>query len=1166
MEKPYTKLPFARKLSDEDASILTKLVKPQGTGRRGRANPNGIHLPSHLTLSRIATEVANNKNDAKNLFQIHPDMQLASSILISAILAPTDLTKIDLFYKLKNLKISDNIAGPMLRRIKEYFTDDYRIKTILPEILEDVLVNTGSYCMATLPETAVDLAINSGSRVSLESLREFIDPTDGWYRPMGLVASKGEVSTFGTGTGLESFGTNFDPTVFSSQAKKEDYTISVESVKLTASMEGLEKKDRTLPSKLGTVEISDNIELLKNPMLLEKLRRSRVNSVYANRGYTAVGMEARAERNKRIQVGAPQSLTDTENTFYPNRQFNHVPLQVLTAGDTEERDNIGHPLCMHVPSEAVIPVIIPGSPKRKVGFFLLLDNHGNPLSIEFREDYYSDIRSSMAVNKSAASQLTTTTRRATDGYNVWNDLEIDQLADSYWQVLENDFLQRLRAGAQAGEYKISHRQEVVQMMFARAMAAKHTTVLFVPAEWMTYIAFDYNEYGIGKSLIEDGKTLAVLRSIILFATTMSAVSNATGSKTLTVKLEEDDQDPYGSVELALNAFAETNRSTFPIGQTNPADLITSLQNAGLNVVVEGNPAFPEVGMDLQVREGTNKIIDPEVDQDLRKRHIQMFGLNIENMEGTGNADYATQLVNNNLMLLKRVVHYQEKLEPFLTDFHRGYIVNSGTLMDELRDLAKANKRFLPTEFKKNEDIDSFIHLFLESMYVELPKPEDTNFEKLAEEFQKYTEELTKGVDVYLNEAFFDTADEDAQRLVEALPSMKAALIASKQREWMRSHGFLTELDLLGTMSEEDTPAIDILKDSQDYVQGLLKVGGGYLEKALEGYKARQMRAEALKQKEEALGRGGSGTFGGDDASTATPGSDDLNLDGGAGGDDLSLPGEPGSDDLSGLDDLGDGASNADATDTATGDSNDANSDVAAMDAALGEPGVADDQVESAAPAAAEAGETAVAATSAAEPDLDDLSLDEPLEEAPPAPVEEPAAAEEVPAVAEATDDTSLEIPDAVSPEPEPAVAEPAPEPVAEEPAAQVPEEDNLALTGLPEEQPVQAEGELTLDTPLDQEPVQAAPVTEPTEPVVEEEPPAQQEPAVTPEEEQTLEPTEEESQAEKTAEEEAAVAEEEARLADIKGEEDLDPTLDPNLDDAQAQEDKDKDKDKDKGE
>src|SRR5690606_36700190 len=91
------------------------------------------------------------------------------------------------------------------------------------------------------------------------------------------------------------------------------------------------------------------------------------------------------------------------------------------------KDSVGHPLVMHLPAEAVIPVHIPGNVRQHIGYYVLLDINGNPVVLSQSDDYYADIRSSMTGNPDMASHLMQMANRGLNGRDVWNYNEINEL-------------------------------------------------------------------------------------------------------------------------------------------------------------------------------------------------------------------------------------------------------------------------------------------------------------------------------------------------------------------------------------------------------------------------------------------------------------------------------------------------------------------------------------------------------------------------------------------------------------------------------------------------------------------------------------------------------------------------------------------------------------------
>ncbi len=884
----FAKLPHQKKLTDEHLAIISKLTPRDNVGRTFSRN-RGMELPDASIFGIVANQTARHNSDAKNLFQVLPDMGLAKEILVSAILSPTDMVSTSLSYSLVQNELEDGLTGPMLRVIQDYYDNVYRIKKFLPDMLTDALFMKGAYPMVVLPEVSLDHIINSTSTISQESIKDEV--SDGWYRPYGILGTPSEDGKYSS-----SMENLWDFNVQPAQ------NLPKEKFEVKASIEGLP----------GKVYVSDNLSVLRNPSLLDRLRAQRQAAVYGRRmkatgtipAGTTTGMEGAARPNDKM------TLNQTEQLFYRKRtNKTGAPLVNIITEQQSDRRSVGNPLVMNLPSEAVIPVHVPGDVRKHVGYFVLLSIDGHPLSMDYSNDFYNDIRESMQADPNMASQLLSSVRRNTQGANVWSNGDIDHMQQAYQQTVETDLLNRLRSGAITGEYVLGNCQEVYRMMLARQLKSQNTMMLYVPAELMIYIAFDYNEYGVGKSLLEDGKILGSLRSVLLFANTMAAVRNSVDGRNINLTIPQEDEAPYETVAFMLGEYAKINRTQFPIGETNPAQLVSHLQNAGVVVTMQGNTALPEARLDVESRDGTHKMIDKEFDDELRRRHIQTFGLTPETMEASTGADFATQLRTQFMLLLKRVIQYQEEFKPFLTDFIRTYTINSGFLRKELLAVVEEKRTLLPKEYK--DDPEAFVDDFIFMIEVSLPSPEVNNLEAQMEGFTKYTEAITTALDAYLKaEALNPLAP---QGLEENFESIKASIISMMQRKYLREKNILPELDLFNTLTEdEDGPGFDLLEESNKHNEGVLRSVEGFVKKVLKEAKKREARLEKINAEKDALGSGGAeggtddfggGTddFGGDDTGgeldTGAVDGDGVATDDTLASDDFSMDDTGGTDDV-----------------------------------------------------------------------------------------------------------------------------------------------------------------------------------------------------------------------------------------------------------------------------
>lgn len=943
----FTKFAANRSIPNEVKAAISKLsADPHGNGNQRK----NMRLPDGRVLAHVANTTIGSIQDSRNLFQVLPDMDYARQILISATISPGDLTDTKVLYSIGDNSMDSNLAGPLLRKVQEFFDNAYRIRPLLHPILNDVMFETGSYPILVMPESSIDRIINADNYggVSMESAMSTLnshlnEETDGKgnYTPWGILGNpagvNSKVDSF-TGVSFESlnFGEGSRNGIYKSDVEVKDLKISLEQllVDTEENKEGRQKLSevstkltKLVEAKGATMSVTDNLSLLRRPMVVDAKRKIAVRRIYGGKLHQRVSLESRAQAGDKE---AARNLAAVERSMYQKRRYQHIPVQPLMTHAQTGMDTYGHPLVMHLPSESVIPIHVPGNPAEHVGYYVMLDIDGNPISIADQSSYYDDVKAQMNNVDSYASQIIQQARRGFEGSGGFQNEIVDELGKVYSETVERDLLARLRSGALSGNYELGKSENINRIMFSRHMKGQKTIMLFVPPELMTYVAFDYNEFGVGKSVLEDGKILGSIRAAIMLSNTLATLNNAVGGKTIEIELDPEDEDPVSTVEFMLSEHAKVNSQGFSriIGSTHPLGLADQIQNHGVNVVVSGNSRYPETKFNVNSRDGVNKPIDADFEETMRKRHIQMFGLSPEVMEGINQADFATTVVQNNLMLLKRVIMNQEKFEPFLTDFIRRYVLNSGIFLTEMREMITANKEYLPDHITDNPvlkddlpgQVDAFLFEFIEALQVGLPSPEVGDIKKSMDSFDAYSEALDKVIDAYINEEMF--AADTTIGMEELIPNVKAVVKAEFQRRWLRHHNVMPELDVFNTVREEgdDTPIFNLFESTAEHLDGLNDSLSEYVKKVV---KAAAKRAKVLKKiadekaaLEEAK-NAATDTGGGMDGMDNGAGGDDLGgLDGGADGADAGLDGldggADGGDDGLGLD--GDGADAGDGGD------------------------------------------------------------------------------------------------------------------------------------------------------------------------------------------------------------------------------------------------------------
>jgi hypothetical protein len=907
------------------AATLAKLIPSQHPVEYGDGGNRKPASPNIYSFRNTAEQTAQNVNDAETVMQLLPDMELSQQILVSSVGSPKDMVTLELTYTAPEGLMAPDVSSAMVDRYRQHFEQVHKIKPLIPKILRDMLFRTGSYAIAVIPENSVDEVINGQVQMSMENLGEHIFP-DGTVRPIGILGPSSKrtptaESQRRPGLATESF---------------HDYNFSVDKDV------GYMKFEHSLPKSLESqdvfLSVTDNPTTLKIPQINAKIREQRILSAMGSRAMESLGM---TEKNP-LHAMNDRQLT---GQLYRNRRYGYKPVATLKTQDQLDRRTVGNPLVMHIPSESVIPVHVPGTPQNQIGFFVLLDEDGHPIVRQQITDHYQQMAQRMSTSGNFPSAMLTKVKTQMEGFDINNRDHLDYSARVYGDMVEQDLLARLRNGAYGNSVELGKNEEIYRIMFSRMLARQHTQLLFVPAEFMTYFAMRFNQDGIGESLLDELKILNSLRSMLLFANVMAGIKNSIGRTEVKVKFDEDDPNPEKTLETAMHEIIRSRQNFLPLGVNSPAEVVDFITRAGFEFTYEGHPAMPDVSVDFGEKQSQYAKPDTELEDNLRKRAIMKTGVPPETIDAAYQPELATSVVTNNILLSKRVMQIQDEFHPQLAAHMRQHAMNSESLMDDMRDMLRENfekivlsqddkddaknneggdqvsysnnipilKESLPagekkatlTDDQKEYIINQVLIDFIMNITVSLPRPNSTTLENQSTALKQYSESLDLALDQWISDQFFtpDTGGDVAEKV----NTMKAVAKAHFMRQWMSDNGMLTELSQLTTTDEEGKPVVDVFKIMADHIETLTKTFNEFFKGLIPITNKENDKYQETMKESNTQAEGSSTSFSdtsSNDSSTDLGTGDDFNLDSGTGED----TGMPGADDLN-TPDFGTGSDN-----------------------------------------------------------------------------------------------------------------------------------------------------------------------------------------------------------------------------------------------------------------
>lgn len=794
-------------------SVLTKLVEDRSgvTTNRGRRNDGA---PSDLLMQMVSSKTTQNINDIENIFQLLPDTELAMQVLVSSILSPKDMVNIELNYTVDSRVFEGEVSGVLLEVITKYFEESYKLKEILPTILEQALFKKGSYPLMVIPESTLDDIINSKVAVGMESLKEHVH-TNGTTRSLGLLGNNQKTADKWS---LESFIGN------TSQVSSLDEIVVDDS-----------KIREKVKTDLGKVYVTDNFDTPKMSKVIEKIRKNKLRDAM---GLRKVSLES---KRKKETINS----WEMKNVLYNNSYHQSNPFIRIHTRNESEQEGMGHPLVMKLPPESVIPVHTPSNPEDHVGYFVLLDVYGNPINKTKESDYYKNLSSNVG-RSGISSQMLEQTAISSHGFRNYEPLGDQMVSESvrlYSEIVERDLLARLKNGIYGENVELSRPEDVYRIMFSRSLANMDTQVMFVPVELVTYFAFKYTEYGVGKTLLDDNKILAGIRSVLLFSNTMGAVKNSISKTNVEITLDPEDPSPSETVDQMLAEYAKHRSASFPLGSSNPSMLVDHLQNAGIDVQVSGNPLYPETRLSASDTSHSKVQVDSDLEEDIKRRYFMGLGLSPETIDMTTDVEFATSIATSNLLLSKRVMLYGTQLCSQLKDHIVKYVLNSEVLLSDLSEAIKSNKRHLPKALKKLDDKE-VLETFFESFEVSLPKPDSSKLENQIQAYDLYSNAVETALDAYIGrDGFAIDGFDDVEGNIDVI---REALLSHYKREWLRSNNVLPELMDIVTDDENGNPRLNIKDIHGNHMNQLGRSIMGLLKKLKREQIKREKQMEIIE--------------------------------------------------------------------------------------------------------------------------------------------------------------------------------------------------------------------------------------------------------------------------------------------------------------------------------
>lgn len=940
-------------------SLFSKLIRSRNEESFKNNGQLTDTTPSLDYLLGMASDKAQDIDDNEAIMQLLPDLQRAAQILISYVLSPTYITSgQELQYLPPPGLFTQNSGVQMVDRIKNYMATGFNLDGRLYDIMYKILFTKGAYCVAVIPESSLDELINPevakesfSVESSKQSIKEIDKQLDDYMRPcVGFAGKKTETKENFHSLSTESYSINFNsvevtsgntdgsspilyqtnnPTASNNVVNKLVDTrikvgdkIEYEFPKEIFDIDGAkkDKKDTEITlSKEGRwtvnlngsgdetfVEYTDDLNMVRLGHIRKEATDKRI------KGTLGLSRESYIDRSNASDRQILDKVFKNIDNFVNSGYGDDNNLKVLKNNRQTYRKDLNEPLVIEYPVESIIPIYKPGTPSEHVGYLVLHDEEGAPLSKVKPVNYYRDLSNTFNSRTSGsrmASSLIQQGREMFDGMNSMIDeaRQIEMLSRIHGNAIIKEIIERTRQGEYGKNLDIGDSTEAFRIMFYRALAGQRTRVLFMPKDIMTYMAQDFDNKGMGRSLIDNMKVLLSLRIQFMLAQVRAGIANSIPETVSTVRIDEKDPDPKKTIQIAQALTLKTRLTAgLMVGASNVQTIEDRINQSNIRLAIESDhPKVPNIVHDIT--RNTADIPAPDNDTaELINRLVQMGTfLPPELVDNSYGVDFAREVLQQNFLVGMVVKQIQTKQNPYFTEFVKKLILASPTLRVELKETVKSNLNDILDVLNEASDdkidkdalnhdslrtiIEYITDKFIAGLVVKLPEKANDNDEMINDQISKMEARIDKTLDYIYSEESLpnDVLGEEASNFIG---QYRGLIKAEIMRNFLIESGFGTEVMDFITVSDDGVQTYEKNASMRDFAIKTIKNMMDMFEKSKNIVKSTTgfMEGNDLKPSEDSGGydsgdNGDSSDESGDDGFGFNEG--DMDDKGGEGGED-----------------------------------------------------------------------------------------------------------------------------------------------------------------------------------------------------------------------------------------------------------------------------------------
>ena len=447
---------------------------------------------------------------------------------------------------------------------------------------------------------------------------------------------------------------------------------------------------------------------------------------------------------------------------------------VTLESNPEGYAHFGHPTTITLPVESVVPVCVPGAPSEHLGYFILIDENGNPMTKESSGILNDDCCGSSNNTIDASYEAVFGSRCCTSFLN--NGIGVGTMGNLIFQNILDGYLRtRIHGILGRDDISVDRFNSIATVLFYRLLQRKHTTMVFVYPELLHYFAFEYRPDGTGMSKIEDIETLVSLRTTFMIANVMAMARDAVAHKKISIGTDDKNANLEATIDLIYNLYGSKRK--FDATTCDPSEIIRNIYSSGLSLEPKNFPGLSEFSVETEQVSGNNQTGNfDQLGEQLTNLIVSDLDVPPAALNQLSEPEYSRSLVTFNLFFAKRIMELQDVYCGQITSFIRSYITydpiiqkallkkleSNGKKQVKERASAKVAKMASTDPNVYHSNNSTILQDIINNFYVELPSPQIVVDKAQFNELREFLGNLGEVADQYFPQDMIPSEDSAAQ--------------------------------------------------------------------------------------------------------------------------------------------------------------------------------------------------------------------------------------------------------------------------------------------------------------------------------------------------------------------------------------------------------------------